>query len=552
MYITVTKKKYKDTYHKQTLLRESYREDGKVKTRTIANLTNKPEGQVAAIAEALKDSNKEKFSIDNLEQGKTIGFSLIIYFLMRILGIKKAFNENKFESKVAQLLIMARIVIQSSRLQALRWSQRDHVLNILEIKEKLNNKNIYLGLDYMYENKIRLENSMFKTYYKNKAPKKFFYDVTSSYVEGDYNESELVQYGYNRDGKKGKQQIVIGLLSDEDGHGISIDTYPGNTNDVKTFIDQLNKLKKRFKLDNVTIIGDGGMIKNSDILTIKEYGYDYITSIGKPSIKKLIKEEIIDISLFDEELKDIIDDKTNTRYILRCNPIKAIEIKNNRDEKIELTKQFIQKKIEYYNTHLKASKETLKKNIDKKILNLKLSSFVKYEIKYNKGNCQMTKDGNSFDKEKDLATITINIDNEQLKEMSKLDGCYVIKTSLINTDTDTKEKVHKNYKTLIKVENAFKTLKTDYLEIRPLYIKTDNRIKSHVFISMISYNIVLKLKEYIKISDLDFKDTIEQLKIISTVKNKINKIISFEFIPKVNENIQKLFDNMKFKLPNKI
>ena len=147
---------------------------------------------------------------------------------------------------------------------------------------------------------------LFKSYYKNKSPKRFYYDVTSSYVEGDYSDSELVKYGYNRDKKSGKAQIVMGLLTDEDGHAVSIDIYPGNTNDVKTFADQLDRLKNRFKLDGITIIGDGGMIKSEDIGTIKALGYDYITSIGKPSIKKLIndKDSKLEMSLFDENLQE--------------------------------------------------------------------------------------------------------------------------------------------------------------------------------------------------------------------------------------------------------
>ena len=248
MYVTVTRKKYKDTYHEQILLRESYRdENGKVKNTTLLNLTRKPKDQVIAIIEALKNKKRKTVSIDNLTQGKTIGFSAIVFFIMKILGITKVFDKS-FESKIAQLLITARVIIQSSRLQALYWSREDHILNIIGFNyddKELNDKNIYHGLDYMHENKIKIEDKLFRTYYKDKPPKKFFYDVTSSYVEGDYVHSNLVAYGYNRDGKKGKQQIVIGLLTDEDGHAVSIDTYPGNTNDIKTFIDQLNCLKHK-------------------------------------------------------------------------------------------------------------------------------------------------------------------------------------------------------------------------------------------------------------------------------------------------------------------
>lgn len=557
MYIAVTRKKYKDSYHEQILLRESYREDGKVKTRTIANLTNQPKEQVEAIAAALKSKDEVVITTKNQSQGYTAVFSMVILFMMKLLGISKAIGTS-FEAKIAMMLIAARIILQGSRLQALYWAkQEDKILDLLkfdqEERDKLTNKTIYTGLDYLQEHQERIENKLFKLHYKNAPPKRVFYDVTSSYVTGDYNDSELVAYGYNRDKKKDTAQIVIGLLTDEKGHAISIQTYKGNTNDVKTFGDQLEKLKDRFNLENITIVGDGGMIKSDDIESIKAMGYDYITSIGKPSIEKLINDSSskLEMSLFDEDLKEIIENET--RYILRQNPIRRDEIRESREAKIERLKAFIQEKSVYYNTHYRAKTETLTKHIDQKISRLKLKKFISYAIVYEEGDCDVKdKDGTLRQKRKSLATITLSIDENALEEIKKLDGCYVVKTSLTDTTQESKEAIHKAYKTLIKVENAFKTLKTDYLEIRPLYLKTDKRIQGHIALSMLSYNIVLKLKEYITLSELDFRSTIRELTSIKTVVNTINRTMVFETIPAVNERVKNLFEQMKFKLPSKI
>jgi len=557
VYITVTRKKYKNTYHEQILLRESYREDGKVKTRTIANLTNQPKEQVEAIAAALKNKDDIVITTKNQSQGYTAVFSMVILFMMKLLGISKAIGTS-FEAKIAMMLIAARIILQGSRLQALYWAKKeDKILDLLKFdqkeKDKLTNKTIYAGLDYMQENQEKIEDKLFKLHYKNTPPKRVFYDVTSSYVTGDYSESELVAYGYNRDKKKDTAQIVIGLLTDEKGHAISIHTYRGNTNDVKTFSDQLDKLKHRFNLENITIVGDGGMIKSGDIESIKAMGYDYITSIGKPSIEKLINDSgsKLDITLFDEDLKEIIENET--RYILKQNPTRRDEIREDREAKIERFKTFVQEKSKYYNSHYRAKKETLIKSIDQKLSNLKLSKFVHYDIVYTEGDCEVKdKEGTTTQKRKPLAEITLSIDENALEEIKKLDGCYVIKTSLTDTRQETKEEIHKAYKTLIKVENAFKTLKTDYLEIRPLYLKTDKRIQGHIALSMLSYNIVLKLKEYITLSDLDFKSTIRELTSVKTVINTINRTMVFESIPAVNERLKHLFTQMKFKLPSRI
>ena len=559
MYIAFTRKKYKDTYHEQVLLRESYREDGKVKTRTIANFTNQPKEQVEAIVIALKSKGKALITTDNQFQGLGIGLSMIILFIMKQLGMIRVIGKS-FEAKIAIVLIAARITIQSSRLQALYWAKgEDKILDLCsftqEEKDKLNDKTIYKGLDYIYENQESIENRLFKSYYKNNPPKRVFYDVTSSYVEGEYEDSELVTYGYNRDKKQGKAQIVIGALTDEDGHAISIQVYPGNTNDVKTFTDQLDKLKHRFKLEGITIVGDGGMIKSEDIAKIEALGYDYITSIGKPSIQKLIedKDSKIEMSLFDEKLQETVDEAKGVRYILRQNPTRRDEIRETRASKIKRAEAFIQEKKEYYNTHYKAKKETMVANIDKKIASLKLSKFISYKIDYQEGECIVTtQDNNQTTKIKALATVEIIIDREAQDKIEQLDGCYIVTTSLTNTDKDTKEEIHQAYKTLIKVENAFKTLKTEYLEIRPLYLRTDSRIKAHIFISMLSYNIVLKLRGYISDMKMDLKSTIREISNIKTVRNVINKMMAFETIPAVDDKLKELFDSMNFKLPNRI
>lgn len=555
MYVAYTKKRYKDKVYTQVLLRESYRENGEVKSRTIANITNMPKEKVEALALVLKSKDGSSVVDTQMQsQGKTVGFSLVIIYILKLLGVFKAFATT-FEAKVALMLIVARVVSQGSRLQALKWAKdEDKVLELLDFKESeieaLDNKSIYVGLDYMEENQEKIENKLFKHRYKDNPPKRLFYDVTSSYVEGDYEESELVRYGYNRDGKKGKKQIVIGLLTDEDGRAISIHTYSGNTNDVKTFKDQLDKLKNRFNLESITIVGDGGMIKSDDIEEIKKLGYDYITSIGKSSIRALLKDQDskIELSLFDNKLSEVIDEEKGVRYILRQNPKRRDEIRRDRDKRVESLKKYIESKSRYYNTHYRAKKETLEKNIAKKIEELKLKALVSCSIEYEEKEISVDKKTKS----KLIATVSTDIDAITKAEIEKLDGCYVITTSLLDVDKNTKDEIHKAYKTLIKVECAFRVLKTDYLEIRPLYLKSDKRIKGHVALSMIAYNAIFELKAYIKKAKLDFISTIRKLEKVQTVVNTINKTISYETIPKVSQELDSLFKIIGAKIPSKL
>ena len=521
----------------------------------MLNLTNKPKEQVEAIIAALKNVKNINVSAFIQHQGRTIGLSIVSIFIMKLFNLINIVGRS-FEAKIALMLIVARITLQSSRLQALYWSKKeDVILDLLnftkEQKDNLDKHSIYTGLDYLIENQKKIENKLFRAYYGKNTPKRLYYDVTSSYVEGKYTNSQLVDYGYNRDKKKGKSQIVVGLLTDENGHAVSIDTYPGNTNDIKTFANQLDKIKHRFKLDNITIIGDGGMIKSKDIVKIKELGYDYITSIGKSSIRKLLNNNVIDASLFDEEVQETVVD--DVRYVIKRNPFRVEEIQQTRKSKMDKLSKFVNTRQDYYNTHYRARKETLQRNINKRLQELKLDTFVYFDITYKEGNITITdKDNNTITKTKELASVEIVIDKAALQEIETLDGCYAIKTSLTNTDTDTKESIHKAYKTLSKVENAFKVLKTDFLDIRPLYLKTDNRIKAHIFLSMLAYNVTLQLKQYTDKVNLDFKSTIRRLNVIKTVLNKINKHIYIETIPHIDEELQKLFDVMKLKMPNRI
>ena len=202
----------------------------------------------------------------------------------------------------------------------------------------------------------------------------------------------------------------------------------------------------------------------------------------------------------------------------------------------------------------KAKRETLKKNINKTISNLKLKQFISFDISYKEGEVVLRnkKDNTETTKIKELATVKINIDEKAKNEATKLDGCYAITTSLLNSTKDTKEEMHEAYKKLINVENAFKTLKTDFLEIRPLYLKTDKRIKGHVALSMLAYNIVLNLKRYIQQAELDFKSTIRKLSLLQTNINKLNIGIYFETISEVNNNLKTLFKKMNLKLPTRL
>ncbi|EQD74323.1 transposase IS4 family protein, partial [mine drainage metagenome] len=180
----------------------------------------------------------------------------------------------------------------------------------------------------------------------------FFYDVTSSYLEGVRN--ELAAFGYNRDGKKGKRQIVIGLLCNAQGQPLSIEVFTGNTNDTATMASQIRKVVERFGGGEVTFVGDRGMIRGRPIEDLVTQGFHYITAITKPQIESLLARGVLTMSLFDQELAEVLPDD-GPRYIMRRNPIRAMEMGTSRQEKLQAVQRQVDRQNKYLQEHPKAN-----------------------------------------------------------------------------------------------------------------------------------------------------------------------------------------------------
>ncbi len=241
------------------LLRESYREDGKVKHRTIANLSRCKPQEIEAIRLALRHkadltqwggAGKDV----QLEQGLSIGAVWTVHQVARELGIVKALGSDR-QGKLALWQVIARVIDQGSRLSAVRLAGSHAACDILNL-DSFHEEHLYANLDWLCQQQADIERRLFQARYPNEQarPKLFLYDVTSSYLEGTHN--ELSAFGYNRDGKRGKQQIVIGLLCDQQGVALSIEVFQGNTSDPKTFLPQVRKAAQRFGASEVTFVGD--------------------------------------------------------------------------------------------------------------------------------------------------------------------------------------------------------------------------------------------------------------------------------------------------------
>ena len=524
MYLDIAFIRTSKTIHKRVLLRSSYREGKKVKHKTIANLSKCSEEEITAIDFALK--NKKQLFLPNadyseMRQGLSVGAVYSLHKIASKLGITQALGRSR-EAKLALWQIYARIIAQGSRLSAVRLAAQHAACDILDL-ESFHEDNLYENLDWLAENQPELENKLFCQKPSEEGSQLFLYDVTSSYTEGDVN--AYAEYGYNRDGKKGKKQIVIGLLTDAEGDPISVQVFKGNRSDSSTVADQVNKCCERFKVLHVTFVGDRGMIKGPQIKSFPE-NFHYITSLTKPQIEKLIKDEKFKLNDFCNEIKEIVD--KNTRYILRRNPVRQQEINDNREDKLNGIRKLIIKENEYLSNHPKASETTAANRVLGKIKKLKINKWI---------SCKS--------KERE---IRILIDEEALSKESQLDGCYVIKTDVpINILGSTSSNIHDRYKDLSHVEWAFRTMKTSFLELRPYYVRKPDRTEGHVFVVMLAYKLIRYLSQVWRSLNVTVEEGIHDLSQVCLMH--LNDVEGTGFIPKTNKLTNDLLELLNVKLP---
>ena len=240
---------------------------------------------------------------------------------------------------------LRRVLEQGSRLSAVRLANAHAACDILEL-EDFHEDDLYDNLDWLAAHQQQIEDRLFHFRYSQQKPDLYLYDVTSSYLEGVCN--ALGAFGYCRDGKTGKMQVVYGLLCDFQGIPISIQAFPGNTTDTKTFGAQVDKVTQRFGGGAVTFVGDRGMIKGPQIQQLqaeKEHEFHYITAITKAQVESLLKRGVIQMSLFDETVAEVLEGKV--RYVLRRNPQRAEEIAAGRKSKLASLQKLVDAKNAY-------------------------------------------------------------------------------------------------------------------------------------------------------------------------------------------------------------
>lgn len=534
MYVECIKTKRGDKTYEQVLIRESYREKGapktRVKHRTLLNITKYPKAMQDAIALALK--NPERV-LENMEQQQTpftlqeqrsVGAVWAVAKVAERLGIVKALGAGR-QAQLALWQIIARVIDQGSRLSAVRLHEAHALAEVVGLERGFNEEDLYENLAWICEQQHTIEKRLFKIRQGEEKPSLFLYDVTSSYLEGDHN--ELAAWGYNRDGKKGKKQIVIGLLCDAVGEPVSVEVFAGNTQDPKTVASQIRKAADQFGCSTVTFVGDRGMIKSGQMADLNEAGFHYITAITKPQIEKLLRDDAIQMELFDEQICEVRQDKR--RLILRRNPVRAEELAASRRSKRASVESVCDKQNLYLREHPKARTETALKRVQEKIDKLNIAAWLQIES--------------------DERCFRVVVDQEVLENAARLDGCYVLVSDLAPECIDA-QTIHARYKDLARVERGFRTSKTGHLELRPIYVRTEKSTRGHVFIVMLAYLIRRELERAWYAFDLTVEEGLDSLKTLCAMTVSLGGDCDIQNIPTPRERSQQLLASLDVQLPS--
>jgi transposase len=490
VHVATITKQYKGKTYVTHLLRHTYREDGKVKHLTVGNLSDLPDDLIEVIrkrlaGEPLPAENDDFEIVRSLPHGHVAA----VLGTLRKIGLDRLIASKPCrEAQLVIAMIVLRIIAPGSKLANLTGLQPETAEHTLADELRLRDiqtPELYEALDWLLARQKRIEKKLAKKHLQEGTL--VLYDVSSSYYTG--RQSELIRMGYSRDGKRGEPQIVYGLLCAADGCPVAIEVFSGNTGDPTTFTAQVNNIRRRFGIQRVVLVGDRGMITSKrideDLRDVE--GLEWITALRNDSIKKLVEENTIQLSLFDE--RDLAE-VTSTNYpgerLIVCrNPLLADERARKRRELLAAA----EKKLDAVVQAVSRAKQPLR---GKDQIGLRVGRELK-STKMQK-HFELTIEDDSFCYQRC---------DEQIAEEAALDGLYVVRTSLPQ-NTLSAEKTVSEYKDLSQVEWAFRSLKTVDLQVRPIYHWKDERIRAHVFLCMLSYYVEWHLRG--ALSELLFDD----------------------------------------------
>jgi transposase len=451
------------------LLREGYREGGKVKTRTLANLSKLPPDALAVLRQVLQGEklvpSRDAFeAITSLHHGHVQA----VLNAMRQLGFAQLIASRPSRQRnLIVAMVAARLLEPHSKLGTTRWWNLTTLPTLLGVSDA-DEDELYDAMDWLLKRQPFIEKKLAARHLHNDGTA--LYDLSSSYFEGVT--CPLAALGHNRDGKKGKLQVNYGLLTDTRGVPIAVSVFQGNTGDPKTLLPQVDKARKEFGLERFVLVGDRGMISQKQIDVLQEVdGVDWVAALRPKAIRKLLEGGLLQLGLFDERnLFELTHpDFPNERLVACRNPELAKRRAHKRTSLIEATTKELETVCRMVGRGRLRGKDDIGVRVGKVVNKYKVAKHFILLI--------------------EDASFHFEIDTDKVAEEAALDGLYVIRTSLSEERMSAEDAV-RTYKKLGQVERAFRSFKTMDLEIRPIHHRLEHRVRAHIFLCMLSYYVM--------------------------------------------------------------
>jgi transposase len=450
------------------LLREAWREGKRIRKRTIANLTQWPAERVEALGRLLRNellvSARDAFVV---ERSIPHGHVEAILGTIKKLGIGELIGSTRSrERDLVVAMIAERLIHPCSKLATTRLWHTTTLAEELGVAEA-DEDDLYEALDWLLARQDRIEKKLAARHLSEGSL--VLYDVTSSYYEG--HSCPLARYGYDRDGRSGRPIIVYGLMTDGEGRPVAVEAYPGDTGDPSTVVDQAEKLRKRFGMSRLVLVGDRGMLTQTQIDKLRAYpGLGWISALRADGIRKLVKGGFLQMSLFDrKDLAEIHCPEYFSERLVACfNPILAEERRRKRQELLEATEKELKRIVREVarRTQTPLKKEEIGKKVGK-VIN-------RYKV------------GKHFTMTIGEGTFSYERNEDKVRQEAALDGIYVIRTSEPTGRLSAEDSV-RSYKNLTQVERAFRSLKGIDLLVRPIWHHTEDHVRAHLFLCMLAY-----------------------------------------------------------------
>ena len=516
------------------LLRESFRVGSAVKSKTLAVLTHLPahvlEAVRRAVAQPADSLSKLADASGNslrLRQGESLGALWTVDQLAQQLGIKKALGVTQ-EAELSYWQVLARLLRPGTSLLAMvRLATTSAAAVLLGWRRAFTEDALYANGAWLEGRHAVIERRLWHARPTHPKDQLFLYDVTSSYLEGDYN--ALAAWGYNRDHKEGKKQLVVGLLTDSQGEPVSIQVYRGNTSDLKTFGQQVHKIKKELSCEGVTLVGDRGMIRTEQKAVAQKAEFHFVTALTKPQIQKLLADQVLQLEFFEEQVHEVLGED-GRRFVLRRNPARQEELQRTREQKQQTLEAALKKANTYLDEHPRAKVATQRRSLEARLQSLKVANWLKLTVSKQR--------------------LVLRCDAQALQAAAQLDGCYVVETDLKTPQADA-QTIHDRYKDLAFVERDFRTLKSEHLEFRPWFVCTQDNTQAPALTSMLA----LKVRRHLERAWWPLEVTVEEglrelekLCVMELVHPESGKVVARQ-VPEPSARQKQFLDALKLHLP---